>query len=104
MLHVGGSAAHSPVATGSYECDDGHRLHPRLQSTIEAIERELTVGPHVYRYRMDDGLDGDEGAFFACSFWLAGNWALQGQTLKAQRRIAELIDCANDVVWVEKIR
>ena len=45
---------------------------PRLSNTIAAIERELTVGPHVYRYRMNDGLDGDEGSFVACSFWLAG--------------------------------
>ncbi|MGH7733586.1 MAG: glycoside hydrolase family 15 protein, partial [Gemmatimonadales bacterium] len=25
----------------------------------------------VYRYRINDGLDGQEGAFVTCSFWLA---------------------------------
>ena len=70
---------------------------PRLGATIAAIERELARGPHVYRYRMDDGLPGSEGAFFACSFWLAGNWALRGETLRARERFAELVACANDL-------
>ena len=70
---------------------------PRLRDTLAAIERDLTVGPHVYRYRMDDGLEGDEGSFVACSFWLAGNWALQGRTIDASRRMTELVGCANDL-------
>ena len=43
----------------------------RLAATVEAVRRELTDGAFVQRYRGDDGLSGSEGAFLACSFWLA---------------------------------
>ena len=45
---------------------------PRVIGTIEAIRAELSAGgPLMYRYspRADD-LDGREGAFLPCSFWL----------------------------------
>lgn len=62
---------------------------PRLHATLDAIERELAEGELVYRYReADDGFQGEEGAFFACGFWLAGCRALMGQT----RRAVELFD------------
>jgi GH15 family glucan-1,4-alpha-glucosidase len=35
----------------------------RLQGTVAAIERELREGPFVYRYRGEDGVAGEEGAF-----------------------------------------
>ena len=49
---------------------------PRVRGTIEAIEHELVEGGFVLRYRTVDtgdvdGLTGREGAFLACSFWLA---------------------------------
>ena len=49
---------------------------PRVVSTVEAIERELTEDGFVLRYKTSDdgavdGLTGREGAFLACSFWLA---------------------------------
>ncbi|HZA60542.1 MAG TPA: glycoside hydrolase family 15 protein [Actinomycetota bacterium] len=45
----------------------------RVTGTIEAIRRELDAGGGLlYRYRREsDGLQGGEGAFLACSFWLA---------------------------------
>jgi GH15 family glucan-1,4-alpha-glucosidase len=42
----------------------------RVATTVEAIRRELASGPYVRRYSGDDGLNGSEGAFLACSFWL----------------------------------
>lgn len=44
---------------------------PRLGGTVEAVRRELDAGGSLlYRYRPED--DGPpEGAFVACSFWLA---------------------------------
>ena len=39
-------------------------------STVDAIERELRVGPTVFRYRYDDGLPGLEGGFHICTTWL----------------------------------
>jgi GH15 family glucan-1,4-alpha-glucosidase len=49
---------------------------PRIQGTVKAIERELTVDGLVQRYHTDPGIDGlpaGEGAFLPCSFWLADN-------------------------------
>jgi GH15 family glucan-1,4-alpha-glucosidase len=46
----------------------------RWLSTLDAIGRELSVDPLVYRYTRGDtldGLPGEEGGFSACSFWYA---------------------------------
>jgi GH15 family glucan-1,4-alpha-glucosidase len=53
---------------------------PRVQGTLRAIQSELTAGPALfYRYDPgDDGIPGSEGAFLACSFWVAHAHALGG--------------------------
>src|SRR6202012_2160943 len=44
----------------------------RMLRTVAAVRDELGAGDGlVYRYRRADGLEGDEGAFLCCSFWLA---------------------------------
>ena len=72
---------------------------PRMRSTIEAIERELTAPTgHVYRYvDMNDGLEGQEGAFTICSFWLADNYIALGDTQRARALFEKLKGCANDL-------
>jgi GH15 family glucan-1,4-alpha-glucosidase len=69
----------------------------RLRGTVAAIERELREGPFVYRYRGDDGLPGEEGAFLTCSFWLVDAFARQGRLEEARRLMDELVGLANDV-------
>ena len=69
----------------------------RIQSTIAAVERELRVGPYVYRYRGDDGLEGEEGAFLTCSFWLVDAYARSGRLHEANALMDELVGLANDV-------
>jgi GH15 family glucan-1,4-alpha-glucosidase len=69
----------------------------RIQSTIAAVERELRVGPYVYRYRGDDGLEGEEGAFLTCSFWLVDAYARSGRLDEANALMDELLGLANDV-------
>ena len=63
------------------------RDHPRIRQNLDAIERELTDGPLVWRYlpeETDDGLHGQpEGAFSLLSFWLIGNLIYTGQHDKA---------------------
>ena len=45
---------------------------PRMLATIDAIENGLTDERGlVYRYLAPDGLEGDEGTFLLCTFWLA---------------------------------
>jgi GH15 family glucan-1,4-alpha-glucosidase len=69
----------------------------RLEATIAAVERDLREGPYVYRYRGDDGLEGEEGAFLTCSFWLVDAYARTGRLDDANALMDELVGLANDV-------
>jgi len=60
----------------------------RLDLTRAAIQRELSRGPLVYRY---SGVDREEGAFLACSFWLVEAFAFLGHPLEARRTMDELL-------------
>jgi alpha,alpha-trehalase len=57
--------------------------HPKMVATVEAIVARLGAGDGLlYRYLPDespDGVEGDEGAFLLCSFWLVDNLAKQGR-------------------------
>jgi hypothetical protein len=73
-----------------------------VRGTIEAIERELVEGDFVLRYRTADtgevdGLTGREGAFLACSFWLADCFALLGRDHDARKLLDRLLDLRNDL-------
>jgi GH15 family glucan-1,4-alpha-glucosidase len=73
---------------------------PRVLSTVEAIQRELTVDGLVQRYLTYEALDGlpaGEGVFLACSFWLADNLCLQGRLEEARELFERLVGLANDV-------
>ena len=73
---------------------------PRVRSTVEAIERHLMVDGFVRRYDPgagSDGLPGSEGAFLACSFWLADNLVLLGRRDDARRLFQRLLTLRNDV-------
>lgn len=56
----------------------------RVMRTVEWIRSELGVGPYLYRYRSDDGVGGEEGAFVLCGFWLAEALAMAGRLDEAQ--------------------
>jgi GH15 family glucan-1,4-alpha-glucosidase len=75
---------------------------PRVVSTVEAIERELVDDGFVLRYRTSDdgavdGLSGREGAFLACSFWLADCLHMIGRVDEARALFERLIALRNDV-------
>jgi alpha,alpha-trehalase len=99
-------------ALGSDELDAAALLMPlygflpatdeRMRATIEAIDRELTEGGLVLRYRNEagvnaDGLRGEEGTFVICSFWLVACLARAGEVDRAEALFARLTGYANDL-------
>ncbi len=73
--------------------------HPRVISTVQAVARELTSadGELVYRYRQPDGLEGEEGAFSICTFWLAQALTMIGERERAERVFRRMLRHANHV-------
>jgi GH15 family glucan-1,4-alpha-glucosidase len=84
----------------------------RVRGTVRAVERELSQNSFVWRYDNGaengadngaeddggtDGLPGGEGAFLACSFWLADAWHALGETERAEALFRRLLECRNDV-------
>ncbi|MGW1134754.1 glycoside hydrolase family 15 protein [Streptomyces griseoluteus] len=76
----------------------------RVIGTIEAIQRELSTSDgFILRYPTDgedagvDGLPGDEGAFLACSFWMADDLAMIGRVDEARKLFEKLLDLRNDL-------
>jgi GH15 family glucan-1,4-alpha-glucosidase len=70
----------------------------RMLRTIAAIREELDAGDGLlYRYRRDDGLDGDEGAFLCCSFWLAECLAQAGELGVARTIFDQAVARCNDL-------
>jgi GH15 family glucan-1,4-alpha-glucosidase len=73
---------------------------PRVVGTIAAIRRELSDGGLVRRYSTsatDDGLEGSEGLFIACSFWLVDALHASGQRRDAMDLFDRLLALRNDV-------
>jgi GH15 family glucan-1,4-alpha-glucosidase len=74
----------------------------RVRATAEAVERELLHEGFVLRYDTGgsghvDGLPAGEGAFLACTFWLADNYWLLGRRDEARRLFERLLTVCNDV-------
>ena len=77
---------------------------PRIARTIARVREELGERDLLYRYRGDDGLPGREGAFVACSFWLAHALALAQRADEALRVFERTCRRANDVgLFAEEI-
>ncbi|MBM7529968.1 trehalose-phosphatase [Brevibacterium luteolum] len=66
----------------------------RFIATVDAIERDLRVGPTVFRYHYDDGLPGLEGGFHICTTWLIEAFIKVGRIADARdlfRRLDNLM-------------
>ena len=71
---------------------------PRVLATINATEERLTDKRGlVYRYRSEDGLEGEEGTFLLCTFWLAQALASSGQAARARTVFERALAFVNDV-------
>lgn len=70
----------------------------RVKRTVDAVEERLTDARGlVRRYADADGLEGEEGSFLLCTFWLAEARARLGQLDRAREVIDRALACANDV-------
>jgi GH15 family glucan-1,4-alpha-glucosidase len=73
---------------------------PRVVGTVAAIEERLVEDGLVRRYDPDvegDGLVDEEGAFIACTLWLADALQLIGRPDDARRAFERVLSLANDV-------
>ncbi|THA61293.1 glycoside hydrolase family 15 protein [Streptomyces sp. A0958] len=74
---------------------------PRVIGTVDAVRDELHSDGLLRRYSTDgpsiDGLPGGEGAFLACSFWLADALRMTGRTDEATELFERLLALRNDV-------
>jgi GH15 family glucan-1,4-alpha-glucosidase len=76
---------------------------PRVLATVEAVAERLTDARGlVYRYRTaagdnPDGLDGEEGTFLLCTFWLAQAYAVSGQVSRARAVFERASRYVNDL-------
>jgi GH15 family glucan-1,4-alpha-glucosidase len=69
-----------------------------MLGTVAAIEKHLVRDGFVLRYSTEtgtDGLPGSEGAFLACSFWLADNYAMAGRREEAEELFDRLLGLRN---------
>jgi GH15 family glucan-1,4-alpha-glucosidase len=72
----------------------------RVLGTIAAIEKYLRVDGLVLRYSTATNVDSlpvGEGAFLACSFWLADSYVLTGRRAEAEALFERLLALGNDV-------
>lgn len=68
---------------------------PRVIATVDAVQRELVRDGLVYRYFAEDGLEGEEGAFLLCSFWMVTCLAELGRVEEAEALLRRLEGSAN---------
>jgi GH15 family glucan-1,4-alpha-glucosidase len=80
---------------------------PRVRATVLAIADELTVDGLVLRYRVeetDDGLEGEEGTFTICSFWLVSALAEIGESERARSLCEKMLSFASPLgLYAEEI-
>ncbi|MGK2931234.1 MAG: glycoside hydrolase family 15 protein [Solirubrobacterales bacterium] len=80
---------------------------PRIRATVLAIADELTEEGLVLRYRTDqtdDGLEGEEGSFTICSFWLVSALVEIGETDRARQLCERLLGYASSLqLYAEEI-
>jgi len=78
--------------TGFVKYDDD-----RMARTTDVICKELMQEGLLLRYHSEDGLEGSEGVFLACTFWLVTCLARQGQKRRARQIFRRACSSANDL-------
>ncbi|MDT7044133.1 glycoside hydrolase family 15 protein [Candidatus Nitronereus thalassa] len=81
---------------------------PRMISTLNRTLEQLTMGSLVYRYRVGeaapDGLEGDEGTFSMCTFWLVEALTRAGRLQEARLIFEKMLSYANHLrLYAEEV-
>ncbi|RKE53033.1 MULTISPECIES: glycoside hydrolase family 15 protein [unclassified Sphingomonas] len=77
---------------------------PKWLATLKAIGDDLSDDGQVYRYKIDDGLPGQEGTFVACSFWYVECLARAGRLDEARFNFEKLLAHGNHLgLFAEEI-
>jgi GH15 family glucan-1,4-alpha-glucosidase len=80
---------------------------PRFLSTLDAIQRDLTSGSLVHRYDVEespDGLEGEEGTFSMCTFWLVEALTRAGRLPEARLVFERMLGYANHLgLYAEQV-
>jgi GH15 family glucan-1,4-alpha-glucosidase len=74
---------------------------PRVRDTVDAIASDLSENGLVCRYKVeetDDGLQGKEGTFLICSFWLVSALSEIGEKRRARDLCERLLEAAG---WLD---
>lgn len=105
---------HFVESKGSKEVDGAMLLMPLVRfcsatdpqwlATLDAIGKKLTDDSLVFRYRQDDGLPGQEGAFTACSFWFVECLARANRVDEARESFEKILGYGNHLgLFAEEI-
>lgn len=70
---------------------------PRFVGTVEAIEKSLRRGNHMFRYAAADDFGEPENAFTVCTFWFVDALVAIGRRDEARQIYEELIACRNSL-------
>jgi GH15 family glucan-1,4-alpha-glucosidase len=99
---VGARGRHLHQSASSTAVDASTLLAPILSfvaaddavavETVERVLEELTSNGLVRRYLGDDGIDGGEGAFNVCTFWLVEALALVGRPEEAHAMFRGVVE------------
>jgi GH15 family glucan-1,4-alpha-glucosidase len=82
-------------STGFLPADD-----PRVRGTIEAVEKRLMQDGFIMRHdpaEIETGLAHGEGAFLACTYWLADCYMMLGRKDEARKLFDRLLAIRNDI-------
>ncbi len=70
---------------------------PAVIATVERVRQDLNEHGLLLRYRADDGIEGEEGVFLLCSFWLIDVLTHQNHLDESEAMLERLIGLSNDL-------
>jgi GH15 family glucan-1,4-alpha-glucosidase len=68
---------------------------PRFVGTVEAVERELRRGDHLFRYIKQDDFGEPENAFIICTFWYIDALIVTGRKDEARELFENMLESRN---------